>query len=57
MPTDSDLVKKFSDLIKQSTPSIVRSRSGISVTQNGQTYEIPFADTAKTVSKSTLTKK
>lgn len=57
MPTDSDLVKKFSDLIKQSTPSIVRSQSGISVTQNGQTYEIPFADTAKSISKSTLTKK
>lgn len=57
MPTDSDLVKKFSDLIKQSTPSIVRSQSGISITQNGQTYEIPFADTAKSVSKTTLTKK
>lgn len=57
MPSDSDIVQKFSELINQSSPSITRSPSGLSITQNGQTYEIPFKGNAVSVSKTSLIKK
>lgn len=57
MSSENDLVKRFGDLIKQSTPSIVRSQTGLSITQNGQTYEIPFAVDRQVISSKNLTKK
>lgn len=57
MSSENDLVKRFGDLIKQSTPSIVRSQTGLSITQNGQTFQIPFAIDDQVISSKTLTKK
>ena len=56
MSSENDAVKRLSDLIKASAPSITRSQTGLSITQDWSTYEIPFSTEGKTVSKSTLMK-
>ena len=53
---ENDAVKRLSDWIKASSPSITRSQTGLSITHEGKTYEIPFSTEGKTVSRSTLTK-
>jgi hypothetical protein len=57
MPSDNDIVQRFTEIIKQASPSVTRSPSGISITQGEQTYEIPFRIDATSVAKVVLLKK
>ncbi len=50
------IVAKFTELIKNATPSIVSTQSGLEISQNGKIFEIPFNIQAISISKSTLTK-
>ena len=56
MPSENDAVKRLSDLIKASSPSITESQAGLSIKLDGKTYEIPFAGN-RTIFTSTLIKK
>jgi|GEM_PF-5762799 len=56
MSSENDVIKRLSDLIKSSTPSITRSTAGLSIELDGKTYEIPFAGN-RTIFTSTLIKK
>lgn len=57
MSTSEDvIVAKFTELIKNATPSIISTQSGLEISQNGKTFEIPFNIQATSISKSTLTK-
>lgn len=50
------LVARLTQLIKDSTPSIERTGDGLSISQNGKTFEIPFSKDNSTISKTTLSK-
>ena len=50
------IVAKFTELIKNATPSIVSTQSGLEISQNGKIFEIPFNIQATGISKSTLIK-
>jgi len=57
MSTSEDvIVAKFTELIKNATPSIVKSQTGLQISQNGKTFEIPFSSQSISISKSTLAK-
>lgn len=54
---DDDIVKKFSDLINNSTPKIARTGTGLDISLAGQTYAIAFSVDSKTISKTVITKR
>jgi hypothetical protein len=58
MSTESDIIKRFTELINSATPSITRSQAGLKITLKGSIFEIPTSTAdPKTISKTVLIKK